>query len=365
MAIKHNIKKHTHQVHHKKKVKKAHIWMGISAALVVLFIISLTTCGFSGCRKSVALTSDEASEKALTYINNVMLQGQQPAEIKEVEELEDLYSILLDINGREFTSYVTKDGGLLFPAGYEIAEAPETPDTPVTPETPQAPPTPEVPKSETPLVELFVMSHCPYGTQIEKGIIPVMQVLGDKADIQVKFCDYAMHGKAELDEQLVQYCVQEEEPDKFVEYLSCFLNEGKGDECILEAGLYKKGIDDCVAAADAEFKVSENFADQSTYKGRFATFNVFKEEVDRYGVGGSPTFVVNGVTISNSENNCPAGKPCAVVPNQSRSPASLLSTICAAFENPPEECLQELDSATPAPGFGFEGSAASSAGGCA
>lgn len=35
------------------------------------------------------------------------------------------------------------------------------------------------------------MSHFPYGTQIEKGMIPVMETLGNKADIGIKFVNYA------------------------------------------------------------------------------------------------------------------------------------------------------------------------------
>ena len=31
-------------------------------------------------------------------------------------------------------------------------------------------------KLEKPIVEAFVMSHCPFGTQIEKGMLPVVSV---------------------------------------------------------------------------------------------------------------------------------------------------------------------------------------------
>ena len=71
-------------------------------------------------------------------------------------------------------------------------------------------------KKEVPVVEAFVMSHCPYGTQFEKGFVKVWDVLGKKADFEVKFCDYAMHGKKEIDEQLLQYCIQEDSKAKFL-----------------------------------------------------------------------------------------------------------------------------------------------------
>ena len=85
----------------------------------------------------------------------------------------------------------------------------------------------EVKKNDKPTVELFVMSHCPYGTQIEKGIIPAIEALGDKVDFNLKFCSYAMHGEQELREELNQYCIQKEQKDKLLPYLKCFLKEGK------------------------------------------------------------------------------------------------------------------------------------------
>ncbi len=59
------------------------------------------------------------------------------------------------------------------------------------------------------------MAYCPYGTQEEKGILPVVNTLNNKIDFKVKFCDYAMHGKQEIDEQLNQYCIETEQADKF------------------------------------------------------------------------------------------------------------------------------------------------------
>ena len=192
-------------------------------------------------------------------------------------------------------------------------------------------------KQEVPKVELFVMSHCPYGTQIEKGILPVVETLGDKIDFELKFCDYAMHSEVELREQLTQYCIQEEQNDKFIAYLTCFLGEGDSESCLTETSIDTDALDTCVANTDDEYKVMENFADQSTWKGSFPTFNIFKEEVDEYGVGGSPTFVLNEV-------NVPTG----------RSAAALLTAICQGFTDKPDECNAELSTANPAPGFGFD-----------
>ncbi len=197
-----------------------------------------------------------------------------------------------------------------------------------------------MPKKEKPEVELFVMSHCPYGTQMEKGILPVAELLGDKIDFTVKFCSYAMHDKTELDEQLNQYCVQKEFSDKYLEYLRCFLKEGKSDECITEVGIDKEKLGSCIQQADSAYKITENYNDKSTWlNGRFPIFDIHKKENEKYGITGSPGLVINGVVASVG-----------------RDPASLLDAICLGFKEKPDECNEKLSSSTPNPGFGFSGS---------
>ena len=216
----------------------------------------------------------------------------------------------------------------------------------VKPAKPVAPVAVVATKSAKPVVELFVMSHCPYGTQIEKGILPVVEALGDKIDYELKFCTYAMHSKKELDEQLTQYCVQKEGKDKIHSYLGCFLeDESKSEECLKESGVNIANVKSCVASTDKEFAVSAGFEDKSTWSGgRYPLFNVYKEDNEKYGVGGSPTLIINGEKVSSG-----------------RDSAGLLSAICSAFEEAPEECNLELSSASPSPGFGYGAGAATDA----
>ena len=205
-----------------------------------------------------------------------------------------------------------------------------------------------MPKKEKPEVELFVMAYCPYGTQIEKGILPVARLLGDKIDFNVKFVYYAMHGKKELDEQTLQYCIQKDYNDKYLDYLACFLKEGNTDDCLKEVGLDEK-LDTCITETDAEFKITEKFNDKSTWSGgRFPLFDVDKELNEKYGVRGSPSLVINGVTAKSG-----------------RDSASLLDAVCTGFKNKPAECNEKLSSDNPSPGFGFkEGSSTSTGGQC-
>ncbi len=203
-------------------------------------------------------------------------------------------------------------------------------------------------KLEKPTVEVFVMSHCPYGTQIEKGIIPVVELLGDKIDFEVKFCNYAMHGETEVNEELSQYCIQKEQNSKYLDYLTCFLNSSDSEACINAAGVDKDALATCISAADEEFKVSENLEDESKWlNGRFPVVNLNAEAVDKYGISGSPGLVINGVVASSG-----------------RDSASLLDAVCVGFKDEPAECSQEISAETPSPGFGYSTTSSTSTGSC-
>lgn len=205
-------------------------------------------------------------------------------------------------------------------------------------------------KKDKPDVELFVMSHCPYGTQTEKGILPAVEALGDNINFNVRFVYYAMHGKTEVDEQARQYCIQKEQRAKYLPYLKCFLEAGDTSGCLSKAGVDKTMMDSCVASADTEFGITANFNDQSKWlSGRYPLFNTDKALNDKYSVGGSPTLVINGVTAE-------AG----------RDPQSMLDAICTGFSTKPSACSQPLSASAYDPGFGFTQSAGSNniAAGC-
>lgn len=190
-------------------------------------------------------------------------------------------------------------------------------------------------KRDKPEVDVFVMSHCPFGTQIEKGLLPVIDLFGDKADINIRFVDYAMHGKKELDEQLNQYCINEQSKEKYHAYLKCFLKEGKGEGCLKEAEVDEGKLKSCVSKADEKYGISKNFQDKSTWKGRFPPFNVHKDLARKYNVSGSPTLVINDVVAKTG-----------------RSPKDIRDAICQGFKEKPAECTAKIDAATPKPGFG-------------
>lgn len=269
----------------------------------------------------------EAKKRAEGYLATLPLQSY---EIKEIKDTGSVYTVELLVNGQSYTSYMTKDGNLLFQGGVDLTK-PFEESTAANQQTPQ-----ELPKTDKPNVELFVMSHCPYGTQMEKGILPVVDALGDKIDFEIKFVDYAMHGEKEVVEQLNQYCIQKISKPTYISYLKCFLDKGDSASCLTANNINQAQLKACTTEADAKYGIMAGFKDQTQWKGSYPPFNTSKEDNVKYSVQGSPTLVINGVEAQTA-----------------RDSASLLDTICSSFNNAPEACNVELESAQPTPGFGY------------
>jgi hypothetical protein len=307
----------------------------------LLLGLLLAGCSFGGDD----IGADAAKAKAEAFINSDLLTGGVKATILEAKDEAGLYhiKIQLDENGnkREVESYVTKDGKLLFPQAVEMLTAEEkeakAKEAAEAAKTDTAAAIADTPKTDKPVVELFVMSHCPFGTQAEKGILPVIKALGDNVDFQLKFVDYAMHDEEELVEQTREVAIRQNAPTKLLAYLEKFLEAGDSDAAITAAGLDAAQVATWAKAVDAEFKIMENFQDKTTWNnGTYPLFPVDAEKVKAYGVQGSPTLVINGKVI-----------------NSGRDSTSLLEAICGAFTTAPAACEAKLSAEVPSSGFGY------------
>jgi len=194
-----------------------------------------------------------------------------------------------------------------------------------------------LPKTNVPKVELFTMSHCPFGTQIEKGFLTVLDALKDKIDFKIKFVNYAMHGETEIQEQLAQYCLMEQYPQKYLPYLQAFLDTGDQKTSLAKQGLSDSSIANCMKATDEKYKIMESFNNRDSWRTQYPPFDIYNADNEKYGVRGSPTLVINGRTIETQ-----------------RDSKSLLETVCLGFTNKPEECNKVLASAEPSSGFGYK-----------
>jgi len=305
----------------------------------MLGIFVLSACG-GGKEAKKELNPEEAKKKVEDFINKNLMRASNKATVKEIVDEGNLYKVAVDVgSGQDVESYLSKDGEKFFPQVMNIKEVEkETQDREVQTQKEKEEQAKEMSKKTKPDVELYVMSHCPFGTQIEKGFLPVAETLGDKINYEVKFCDYAMHGEKEVNEQLLQYCIQKEQKDKYLPYLKCFLVDGKTDDCKVSVSLDLSKLDSCMKSADQEFKITESLNDKSKWKGQFPNFDIHKADNEKYGIQGSPGLVINGQKVSSG-----------------RDAKSLLEIICSGFEVAPEECKKELSSETPSSGFGFNG----------
>jgi hypothetical protein len=301
--------------------------------IFILFIASLTWAIISNYEKiSIKKIAPEQAKIATEkFVNENLMPDGSSVTIDEITEENSLYKININLdNGQIVESYLTLDGKIFFPQGFSMLKEEKKETPPVVADN--------IIKSDIPKIELFVMSHCPFGLQMEKGILPVINTLKDKIDFELKFVDYSMHGEKELNEELQQYCIQKTSPEKLNSYLSCFLGSGDSDACLANVNLdkTKNDLKNCIAETDEEYKITYNFKNNLNFSGQFPGINIYKEDNTKYNIAGSPSLIINESEV-----------------NSKRNPAALLATVCAAFNEAPEECKTELSSAPPSSGFGY------------
>ena len=103
--------------------KEASTWKAITGIMIILLIFSVFTDGFKFSQPTGAAVSIKDAEKTvLDYVNNNLLQVPFVAELQGSEDTGDLYKIQLLVAGQEIDSYVTKDGKLFFPQGFDITK---------------------------------------------------------------------------------------------------------------------------------------------------------------------------------------------------------------------------------------------------
>jgi hypothetical protein len=169
-----------------------------------------------------------------------------------------------------------------------------------------------------PVIELFVMAHCPFSMQAEKGILPVIELLGNKVDFKIRYLDYAMHGEEEKKETFRQICIREEQSDKYYNYMECFWKDGNYSSCLASSKIDTRKLDQCFFNRAKDYYAKD--------------VNISKEN----GITGTPTLIVNGAETEFAP----------------RSSANSLRIICSKFNKIPDECFSCLSGENPFPGFG-------------
>ena len=311
--------------------KKENIWMSVSIVLAVLLVISLCFA-FSG--KSSGISKDAAGKKAVEFIQTSF--GANVSVFNNVTDLGKIYVMNVPYQGQDIPVYVTKDGKYFISSAIDMNAVPSA----NTPSNTANAPT-EVVKSDKPVVEGYFFSYCPYGTQFEKAMIPVYNLLKSKVDMNIVFIG-AMHGEYEKIESLRQICVQKEyDKDKLWAYFEKFLANTNLGACNGEASC----IAPYITAIMTNLSIDEAKIKTCMANDAETIYNADVSKAGSLSISGSPTFVINGAQVQVS-----------------RSPEAVKTAICAAFTTAPSECSQTLSSTAASPGFGSgAGSAATTA----
>ena len=276
------------------------------------------------------LSSEKAGTKVIDFINKNLLNGQATATLQTITEESGVYKILFKVETQEYTFYLSKDGKLLFTAGGPMPETTQANgnDANTAAQT-------NIPKQDASQALLFVMSFCPYGNQADEAMLPVANLLKDKADIQVHYVIYSnystgypnycldkenkycsMHGIQELNQDVRELCVQKYQKDKFWDFLKAI-----NVQCTAQ------NADVCWEAVASSLSI--NTAKVKTCQ-KDEALTLLAQEVQlnkTLSVTGSPQLIINGAEYSGA-----------------RSAEGYKTGLCSGFNTAPAECSQTLQS---------------------
>ncbi len=316
------------------------LWKAIASILMVILIASVLTNGFSLKQVLFKVPSEELANKTIDFINENLLQPGTTASLVETdcEERPGLCKLTVNIGNNSFDSYISTDGEILFPEAIEMEKTEEADNQAAADQqASQQASLENLPKQEKADVKLFIMSYCPFGLQAQKALLPAFDLLKDQADIKIHFVNYIMHDKIEIDENLRQYCIQEQQSEKFIPYLNCFVENGDFEKCLSQVNISKSSLNTCLTQTDEEYGIYAAYEDKESWlSGLYPLFKVDDELNKQLGIGGSPTLVINNQVVS---------------PN--RTPEDYKQAICMGFETMPDQCAQTLSTKSPIPGLGF------------
>ncbi|MBU3907409.1 MAG: hypothetical protein KKA64_04135 [Nanoarchaeota archaeon] len=299
----------------------------LGLAVLTLLYFNVSSGGLTG----FAVSGNNVAGNLVAYLNE-----NAPSEVvlKDVSTESGLYKIDVEFQGETIPVYATKDGKYMASL-QPIVSSTDTSNA-------EAQPAADIKKSDKPIVELYVFTYCPYGLQMEKAILPAVNLLGNKINFKIRQIG-AMHGNFEKVEAERQLCIEKNYPGKFLNYISTFAADTSVGSCNGDAtclapklnaiytklGIDGKKIDSCIASEG-----------EKLYNAEVANAN-------SKSVSGSPTLIINGVKADSG-----------------RSPDAVKTTICSAFNTAPAECKQTLSTSSSSAGFGAGASSGSASASC-
>jgi predicted DsbA family dithiol-disulfide isomerase len=166
-------------------------------------------------------------------------------------------------------------------------------------------------------LEFYVMSKCPYGTQVLDAIAPVLKKLGKSVDFSVDYIATdngdgkfsSLHGQTEVDEDLRELCAMKyyAADYKFMDYITCrdkSIQSTAWESCATDNGMDAAKIKACAEGSEGTKLLSDSI-----------------KASDDAGASGSPTIFVNGQSYKGG-----------------RAEADFTRALCAAMTDKPAAC---------------------------
>ncbi len=279
-------------------MKSSGFWKYSTIVLLILLIGAIYFNGFS----MPTTTNDDAVEDAVSFINENMLMGLATAQVQDVSEEYGMYKVDLLITSasldveEEYTSYITKDGKLLFPTVVDLSEIEGTTEEPVEETTEEEPieETEQIDLSSIDLsdeqvkgstdapVTMIVFSdfECPFCARAYETFLEVEETYGDSLQIYFKNYPLSFHQYAQ----------------KAAEAGECASDQGMFWEMhdIMFENADALTVDDLKAYAEELGLDTETFNTCLDSDEKAAEVEADMNDGMALGITGTPTFVING-----------------------------------------------------------------------
>lgn len=278
------------------EIRKDKFWKTVSIIIGILLIISLYF-NFSGKPPNETgnkISINKAADEAVSYINNYLLQPGTSATLKSKTDAGDLYNLQIDIGGRSYDSYVTKDGRLLFTSAVDLTEVPDTqPSQPA--ETARLDisiddDTVKGDKNAPVTIIEFSDFECPFCARFYENTLPqIIKEYVETGKVKFVYRDFPLsfHRNAQKAAEAAE-CAGEQ--GRYYEMHDKLFEEGVSGgvdsfkQYATDLSLDTAKFNDCLDSGKMEAEVQKDFSDGQ-----------------KAGVSGTPAFFIDGIPLSGAQ----------------------------------------------------------------
>jgi len=209
------------------------------------------------------------------------------------KEDKGLYNVKINIGGREYDSYVTKDGKLLFPSAVDMGVKPTTEPIPTEAEKIEVSADDDAIKGDkdapVTIIE-FSDFECPFCAKFFKETLPLIEKeYMQEGKVKLIYRDFPLstHANAQKAAEAAE-CAGEQ--DKYYEMHDKLFEQGvKGSVDLFkqyakDLGLNAEKFNDCIDSDSMASEIQKDMSDGQSY-----------------GVSGTPAFFINGKFISGAQ----------------------------------------------------------------